>query len=459
MVEIPRTRTPAPPQPLDLPARFERLPFTKYQRRLFGVVATAFFFDSLDVTFLTFVLAPISIDLHLTKSMAGLLASATFAGMGVGASLAGILSDRFGRRPIFAYSMIFWGVFSLLTALSWSFDSLMTFRFLTGVGLGAELPVAQALLSEFLPAKKRGWYMGWLPGTITISFLVSGVVSLVLVPWLTWRSVFVLMFVLSLFGLYIRRGVPESARWYESRGRYDRADSAMRAFESHVRTALGRPLPDHDRALDVPAAYAETGPMSELFSERYRRRTLMAWGLWFCGLLGYYAIIAWIAKLLVDNGMTITGSISVVLAMQVWGVPGFLIAARLMERWGRKPIVGLAILLSSGAAYLYGSVTGTVAIIIAGSILQFCLMGMWASIYTYTPELFPTRARATGSGTASAVGRLGALIGPSLVPPTLAMWGYTATFAIVAGTFLIAAVLVLALGPETKGRLLEDVSG
>src|SRR3954467_931183 len=137
MVEIPRRQQPAPPQSLSLPARFERLPFTRYQRRLFGVVATAFFFDSLDVTFLTFVLAPISIDLHLTKSMAGLLASATFAGMGIGASIAGVLSDRFGRRPVFAYSMVFWGAFSLLTALSWNFDSLMVFRFLTGVGLGA----------------------------------------------------------------------------------------------------------------------------------------------------------------------------------------------------------------------------------------------------------------------------------------------------------------------------------
>jgi MFS transporter, putative metabolite:H+ symporter len=460
MVEIPRRQQTAPPRSLSLPMRFERLPFTNYQRRLFAVVATAFFFDSLDVTFLTFVLAPVSIDLDLTKSMAGLLASATFAGMGIGASVAGILSDRFGRRPIFAYSMIFWGVFSLLTALSWNFDSLVLFRFLTGIGLGAELPVAQALLSEFLPARRRGWYMGWLPGTITISFLVSGVVSLLLVPSLGWRSVFVLMFVLSLFGLYIRRGVPESPRWYESRGRYDRAETAMGAFEARVTTALGRPLPEPGPAAGAGAApRSETGPMSELFSERYRRRTLMAWGLWFCGLLGYYAITAWIAKLLVDNGMTVTSSITIVLLMQVWGVPGFLIAARLMERWGRRPIVGLAILLSAGSAYMYGSVTGTVAIVIAGSILQFCLMGMWASIYTYTPELFPTGARATGAGTASAVGRLGALIGPSLVPPALERWGYTATFAIVAALFLVAAALVLAFGPETKGRLLEDVSG
>lgn len=112
---------------INLPARFERLPFTRYQRGLFFVVATAFFFDCLDVTILTFVLAPISTDLSLSTGQAGLVASATFAGMVIGASLAGVRSDRIGRRPIFAYSMLLWGVASLAMALSWDLGSLLAF--------------------------------------------------------------------------------------------------------------------------------------------------------------------------------------------------------------------------------------------------------------------------------------------------------------------------------------------
>lgn len=445
-------------RPASIPARFERLPFTRYQRRLLMIVATAFLFDSIDVAMLTFVLAPVSQSFHLSPTTAGLLASATFAGMAIGASTAGVLSDRFGRRPVFAYSMLFWGVASLLTALAWGTPSLLVFRFLTGIGLGAELPVAQALASEFLPAKRRGWYFSWLPGMITIAFLVGGVLSLALVPSFGWRSMFVVMFALSLFGWYIRRSVPESPRWCESQGRPDQAARVMAEFEDRVARESGHPLPEPEPA---PAVNSTAGksPLGALLARPYRRRTLLAWGLWILSQLAYYAITAWIAKLLVIKGLTITGSIQFVLLMQVWGIPGFLVAARLMERLGRKPVVTAAIVLSAASAYLYGSVSGSVAVIAAGSLMQLAFMAMWAGIYTYTPELFPTNARATGAGTASTAGRLGAIIGPALLPTVLLAWGYTGTFALLAGIFFAAALLVLALGPETRGRVLEEVSG
>jgi putative MFS transporter len=444
-----------------LPARFERLPFTKYQRTLLAMVATAFFFDSVDVTALTFTLAPISQDLHLGATTSGFLASSTFAGMAIGASVAGVISDRFGRRPVFAYSMLFWGVASLLTAFAWDAPSLLIFRFLTGLGLGAELPVAQALVSEILPTKGRGRYASWLPGTITLAFILSGSLSLVLVPTLGWRAVFVLIFVFSLFGFLIRRTVPESPRWYEARGRHDDAERAMTEFEANVRREYGSELPEPEpEPAPAPTKTATAGdrPIRILLSGPYRSRTLMAWGMWLLLQLAYYAITAWLAKLLVQNGLTVTSSIQFVLLMQVWGIPGFLLAARLMERWGRRPILFLAIVLSAGSAFLYGSVTSSVAVIAAGSLLQFSFMMMWASVYTYTPELFPTAARATGSGTASTAGRIGAVAGPALLPSLLAAWGYSATFAVLAGIFLAAGLLVLAVGPETRGRVLEEVS-
>lgn len=441
-----------------LPARFERLPFTKYQRTLLAMVATAFFFDSVDVTALTFTLAPISQDLGLEPTTAGFLASSTFAGMAIGASVAGVISDRFGRRPVFAYSMLFWGVASLLTAFAWDAPSLLIFRFLTGLGLGAELPVAQALVSEILPTKGRGKYASWLPGTITIAFIVSGSLSLVLVPTLGWRSVFVLIFVFSLFGFLIRRSVPESPRWYEARGRHADAERAMTEFEANVRRAHGAELPEPDPVAASTTVASADRPIRTLLSGPYRSRTLMAWGMWFLLQLAYYAITAWLAKLLVEKGMTVTSSIQYVLLMQIWGVPGFLLAARLMERWGRRPILFAAIVLSAGSAFLYGSVTTSVAVIAAGSLLQFSFMMMWASVYTYTPELFPTAARATGSGTASTAGRIGAVAGPALLPSLLIAWGYSVTFAVLAAIFLAAGVLVLVFGPETRGRVLEEVS-
>jgi putative MFS transporter len=185
----------------------------------------------------------------------------------------------------------------------------------------------------------------------------------------------------------------------------------------------------------------------------------MTWILWFCVLLGYYGITTWIAKLLADNGLSVAKSTSFVLLMTLWGIPGFLSAAYLIDRAGRKAVVTGSILLSAIAAFVYGQASSTAELIVAGSFMQFFFFAMWSALYAYTPEVFPTRARATGCGTASGVGRIGALLGPYLVPVVLTAWGAGMVFTLAAAFFVIAAVVVLVLGPETKQKVLEEVSG
>jgi putative MFS transporter len=181
--------------------------------------------------------------------------------------------------------------------------------------------------------------------------------------------------------------------------------------------------------------------------------------LWFFTLLGYYGITTWMGKLLVDKGFTITKSIQFVLLMTLWGVPGFFSAAYLIEKLGRRPTVTAYVLLSGVTAYFYGYAGTQQQLIIAGALMQFFFFGMWSSLYAYTPELFPTRARATGCGTASGMGRVGGLIGPSVIPLVMVRHGVSAVFTLGAVAFAVAALTVLILGPETKGRVLEDISG
>ncbi len=442
---------------LNLAQRFERLPLTRYQNKIFLIIATAWLFDSIDLASLTFVLAPISNEFGLSGAQAGLLASASFAGMFVGATTAGMLADRFGRKIVFQTSMIVWGSASLALALSWNWESLMIFRFLLGLGMGAEFPMGQALVSEFVPSKKRGQYIGFLEGFWPIGFITAGALSLVLVPTLGWRSVFILQGLLAVWVLIIRRIVPESARWYESRGRYDEADQTMRQIEAEVEQSYGRPLPEPE-----PPRFTErvfTGfAFPQLFTAGYRSRTIMIWLAWFFILLGYYGITTWVSKLLADRGFEITGAIGYVLLMALWGIPGFLSASLLLERIGRKTTLSAYVILSAVAAYFYGQADTLLWLIVAGSFMQFFFFGMWSALYAYTPEVFPTRARGTGAGTASSMGRLGALLGPALVPVVLASYGNAAVFTLGAISFVIAALVVLTLGPETKGRVLEEVS-
>lgn len=439
---------------LNLAQRFERLPLTRYQNKIFVIIATAWLFDSIDLASLTFVLASITNEFGLSGGQAGLLASASFGGMFVGASVAGMLADRFGRKVIFQTSMIVWGSASLMLALSWNWESLLLFRFLLGLGMGAEFPIAQSLVSEFIASKKRGQYIGWLEGFWPIGFIVAGVLALVLVPTLGWRSVFIVQAALAVWVLIIRRVVPESPRWYESRGRYDDAEETMGHIESEVEERHGRSLPEPE-----PARYIErvfTGfAFTELFTDAYRRRTLM---IWFFVLLGYYGITTWQSALLAQAGYSIAESIRFVVLMALWGIPGFLTSSYLLEKIGRKPTLTGFVVLSAVFAYFYGQASSTTELIVLGSFMQFFFFGMWSALYAYTPEVFPTRARSTGAGTASGMGRLGALIGPALVPVVLATYGEGSAFVMAAGSFVLGALVVLILGPETKNRVLEEVS-
>ncbi|MGE8471268.1 MAG: MFS transporter, partial [Paraburkholderia hospita] len=137
-------------------ARLERLPFSGYHRTIFLIIAIAFFFDSVDLGTMTFVLGSIKTEFGLSSAMAGLVASASFFGMVLGAAVAGLFADRFGRRPVFQWSMVLWGVASYLCSTAQSVDALIVYRVLLGIGMGMEFPIAQTLLSEFVPTASRG---------------------------------------------------------------------------------------------------------------------------------------------------------------------------------------------------------------------------------------------------------------------------------------------------------------
>ncbi len=444
---------------LNLPQRMERLPLTNYQRVVFLIIATAWLFDSMDLAMMTFLLAPISNTFSLTPAQTGLLGSASLAGMAFGAALAGILADRIGRKAVFQTSMIVWGGAAILCAVTWSYSSLLVARFILGFGMGAEFPIAQSMVSEIIPAQHRGKYIALLEGFWPLGFILAGVVALLLVPIGGWRVVFLATGLPAIYVLVIRRKVPESPRWYESRGHLAQAESTMQLIERKVEEAYGKPLPIAAESGFADELSKEGFSLWELFTKNYRVRTLMIWTLWFFALLGYYGITTWMGKLLVDKGFTITKSIEWVLLMTLWGVPGFFSAAYLVERLGRKPAVAGYVLLSAVAAYFYGKAGTQNELIVAGAFMQFFFFGMWSVLYAYSPELFPTRARATGCGTASGWGRVGGLIGPSIIPLVISSYGVGAVFTLGAISFIIAALNVLLLGPETKGRILEEVSG
>jgi putative MFS transporter len=184
--------------------------------------------------------------------------------------------------------------------------------------------------------------------------------------------------------------------------------------------------------------------------------------LWFFSLLGYYGLTTWLGALLQQAGYEVTKSVTYTIYISLAGIPGFIFSAWLLEKWGRKATMVLMLFGSAGCAFIYGHVATSQApvaqLIGAGLCMQFFMFGMWSVLYAYTPELYPTRTRSTGAGFASSIGRLGSLFGPLLVGFILPWTGHSGVFTLGAISFSIAALVVIALGVETKGRSLEEVS-
>ena len=441
---------------INIPGRLERLPMTSYQKRIFAIVATAWLADQVDVALLVFLIGALTAYFHLTPVQIGYLVSMTFLGQLVGNLLAGTLSDLFGRRIAFQSTMIVWGLASFLAATSWSVASLMVFRFLIGVGVGGEAPVAQAVLSEIIPAGQRAKYIAFMEGFWAVGFVISGVIAYTVLPIAGWRWVFVVVGCLSVVVFWVRRSLLESPRWLADHRRFDEADAAVSQIETAVTKAYGHALP-------LPKPYlGETkletrNPLAVLFSRFYLKANVMVFTLWFFALLGYFGLTSWLGVILGEHGFSVVKSIGFITLISLGGIPGFYVAAQMLERVGRKPTTAIFLFLSAVMAYVYGHSTSTTILFISGFVMQFFMFGMWSCLYAYTPELYPTRARSTGAGLASAFGRVGAITGPIIVGYIIGSVGHTGVFTLGAASFAIAALVVLVLGIETRGRTLEEI--
>lgn len=438
--------------------RLERLPLTSYQKTLFFIIATAWFFDCVDVGMMTFILSPLKAEFKLDSAQAGALGSASFVGMFIGAAAAGILADKFGRCVVFRWSMIIWGLSSFACAFVQDVNTLMLCRVALGIGMSMELPVGQALICEYVPARVRGRYVALLEGFWPLGFVSAGVLATLVLPVFGWRGTFIAEALPSLFVLFVRQIVPESPRWLEESGQLEEADRVTTHIETKVKQALkSDELPEPRK---FSAVVAEEGkrrfPLSDLWSAQYRKRTIMVWILWFFALLGYYALTTWLGALLEARGYSMAKSNEYIIMISLAGIPGFLCSAFLLEHWGRKPTTVLMLSCSAVFAFLYGNAPSLALLIITGLCMQFFLFGMWSALYAYTPELYPTRARATGAGFASSLGRIGALLGPVLVGLILPGAGQTGVFVLAAGCLIAAAINVYFLGDETKGLVLEE---
>jgi len=429
--------------------RLDRLPFTRRHLRLLGNAGIGWALDAMDVGLVSFVIAALAVQWSLTPTDSSLIVSIGFAGMAVGASLGGLLADRFGRRAVFAITLLVFGVATGLSALAWSVTALLVLRFLAGLGLGAELPVASTYVSEFAPARIRGRIVVILEAFWALGWTASALVGYLLIPGSPdgWRWALVIAAVPAVWAAAVRFGLPESVRFLESRGRGQEAERVVRDFEASAGLAPGS-------SLDAPATAGERAPLAALWAPGRRRVTAALWAVWFLVNFAYYGAFIWIPSILAADGYGLVKSFGFTLIITLAQLPGYALSAWLIEVWGRRATLAAFLAGSAVAAVLFGTATSEGAVIGFGMALSFCNLGAWGALYAVTPELYPTRIRGTGAGWAAGVGRIASILAPLAVPGLLGAGGAPLLFVVFSICFALAVVAALMLA-ERRGRALE----
>uniref|UniRef100_A0A7C2BYX7 MFS transporter n=1 Tax=Thermus islandicus TaxID=540988 RepID=A0A7C2BYX7_9DEIN len=433
---------------MDPLARLDRLPLGRPHLRLLFLLGLGWALDAMDVGLISFTLPALAREFGLGPKEAGLLGSAGLLGMLFGAAFGGRLADRLGRKAAVGYSLFLAGVGSLLTALAPSLPWVFLFRLLTGLGLGAELPVAASLMGEWSPKAHRGRMVVVLEAFWAVGWLLAALMGYLLVPAFGWRAAFLAGALPALYAAYLRLSLPESPRWLVARGRVGEAEALVASWER----AFPGPLPE-----PRPEPAPRPLPYGALFRPPLLRRTLFLALAWFALNAGYYGAFIWLPSLLVAQGYTLVRSLEYVLLITLAQVPGYLAAAFLVERWGRRPVLVGFLGLSALFAYLLSRAASPGEVVLFGALLSFFNLGAWGAVYAYTPELFPTALRGSGAGLVAAVGRVGGILAPYATGALLPLWGPGGVLALHGGLLLLAGVFAFAVGVETRGRLLEDL--
>ena len=439
-------------------ARLDRLPITRAHRAIVAIAGVGTFFDLFDI-FLAGVLGTVLIDrFHLDRVSLPLVLASGFLGMFLGALGLGLMADRLGRRRAFLLNLAIYSSFTLLGAFATSAEMLIAARFVAGIGIGAELPLVDAYLSEFLPPRHRGRYtavaytVGFV-GVPAVGFLARALVPRQPFGIDGWRWVFVAGSLGGAIIWWLRRDLPESPRWLESRGRHAEADAIVTRLEREA----GYVVTSSNRAsADTTAAAA--APVARLFSSQYAGRTIVLWIFQIFQSVGYYGFGTLVPLVLTSKGFSVVNSLTYVSAVYVGYPLGSALSIPLVERFDRRwLIVGSAMVMALLGMAL-GLASAPIAIVTFGVSYTVVSNIFSNAFHIFQAEIFPTSIRATATSTAYGLSRLSSAAMPFVLLPLLERSGATAMFAAVATAMAIVVVDIGVFAPSTTGRSLEHVA-
>ena len=440
---------------------------SKMHWKIWFLSAMGIFLDGFDLFIIAIALPLIIHQFHPSPALQGLIVSAAPLGCIIGSSVFGSLTDKLGRRALLLVDLIFFVVFAGLTALSWSVVSLITFRFLLGIGIGADYPVASTYITENMPKKLRGRMLVSGFGFQALGALAGagmGALILFFYPEVhAWRIMLCIAIIPAVIILCFRLTLPESTRWLINKGEHEKASEIANKMTG--------------KQIKIQAFQAaEKASFLDLFTPRYIKRTILTAGTWFIMDIAFYGIGFFTPVILGAMAFSHMGSdfiakdiasIHGAAFLDIFLVLGVIIATFLVDSWGRIKLqslgfigmsVGLFLLAASGLFALHST---SVLILFIGFIVFNITVNMGPNPITFLlpAEVFPTHLRATGHGFAAACGKVGAALGGFMIPFLRAEIGLSQTVFIIAVTCIAGFLITAFLGYEMKGKSLDELSG
>jgi putative MFS transporter len=452
----PAARARRRPGPL---ARLDRIPVWPYEKRLLWVVGAGYFFAFFDIVTISFALPVIATQFHTSKGAVSLSVTSSLVGYIIGALADSQVADKWGRKLSLAVSVTLFSVGTALAAVSWNVTSLIVFRFISGLGIGAEIAAVTTYLSEISPAPLRGRYTSWATTAAYAGFAVVPFVARFLVPNFAggWRILFGIGALGGLTILFLRRGLPASPRWLVSQGRVDEAteivteaeETARDNLDAHEELPAPEPVPDE--------APAEVFPAKALMRPPMRGRLFLFIANGFVYYIGNYGWLTLAPTLFTDKGYSLTDSITYLIVSGIGFLVGAYATTHFSDRFERKYSAALFALAWAISLLIIGLAVSPAVIVVFGFVASTTVGLLVPLLYTYTAEHFATSARATGVALTDGLGHIGGALAPLIVLGANSAWGFSGAFIVMAATGVLTGALIL-FGIRATGRSLETAT-
>ncbi|HOV80391.1 MAG TPA: MFS transporter [Bacillota bacterium] len=449
-------------KPVNLVMRLENLPVAKWHLIMAMVLCFTILFDAYDSTILSVGLPQIMEQWQLNKVQAGILGSAGFVGMLIGALLSGIMADRFGRLRVIYTTILIYSILTGVAVFSKNFEQLYFLRICIGIGLGGLIPVGSTYMAEYVPAKVRGRFVSIFNACFSLGVALAYTLGFLIVVPYGWRWGFAIGVLPFLMYFVAKASLPESVRYLLEKGKIEEAVRTVEKIEKRVLNKVTVPFEEAVRIEKEIAGTHRSGTrigVTDLFTRGMARYTIVVAIAWFSLQYCVYAIMVWMPVVLrTELGFKLATGLSFLALGSLLGALATPLSGVSADSIGRKISLCCIFVLYGILPYflfLFGKDPLTGFILLMATLIVVGLIN--GIVYVYSPENFPTKARGARMGFVTAVGRVGAIAGPTIVGFIYSVAGFVWVLHVNMALLVFAALVVWAFGRETKGKVLEEI--